>query len=85
MWPQNLPLSKNIYGNLINLLHMKLKRTPKIPKDLKMIQVRCVLFRSYIKNTDLHNKFTNFPGYSCGFVKKPSSDIFQYQEPSSEN
>ena len=63
-----MPLSKNIYGSLINLLHMKPKRRPTIPMDLKVIQVRCVLFRSYIKNTGLRNKFTNFPGYSSGFV-----------------
>ena len=47
---------------------MKPKRRPTIPMDLKVIQVRCVLFRSYIKNTGLRNKFTNFPGYSSGFV-----------------
>jgi len=61
---------------------MKPKRRPTIPKHLKVIQVHCVLFRGYIKNTFLSN---NFPGYSCGFVNKPSSDIFLYQEPSSEN
>lgn len=42
---------------------MKPKRRPTIPKDLKVIHVRRVLFRSYIINTVLPNKFTNIAGY----------------------
>jgi len=64
---------------------MKPKPRPTIPEDLKVIHARCVLLRSCIKTQSNTTSLQTFQVTSCGFVNRPSSDIFLYQEPSSEN